>query len=135
MSLIVLDSSAAIELLESTAAGVRIAERIAETSDSLHAPHLIDLEVASALRKKVRLGAMGEGPATKLLALFQQLQIDRHDHELLMPRIWDLRDCLSCYDASYVALAEALEATLVTCDGRLSRAAPAGTARIEWIHA
>jgi predicted nucleic acid-binding protein len=120
--MIVLDASALVELLLGTAVGRAIASRIASPEVSLHAPHLADVEVTQALRRLVREGDIDADSARAALADLRALDVERHAHEPLLDRMWALRDNLTAYDAAYVALAEAMEATLVTCDGRLARA-------------
>jgi len=83
---------------------------------------LADVEVAQALRGYVREGALDAGSAAAALEDLRSLDLERHGHEPLLDRVWALRDNLTAYDAVYVALAEALECTLLTCDGRLARA-------------
>ncbi len=131
--MIVIDSSAAVELICDSATGRKVAERIAE-ADSLHAPHLIDLEVANALRKLALRSKTDASQCYARLQLFLCLQIDRHEHQVLLPRIWQLRNNLPAYDAAFVALAEVLEAPLLTCDRGLAHG-PTESARIEWIRA
>ena len=128
--MIVLDASALVELMLATPTGQLVAARIADPAVGLHTPHLADIEVAQAMRRYVREG--GIGAATALVALddYRALDLQRHAHEPLLERIWELRQNLTAYDAVYVALAEALDASLVTCDGRLSRA-PAMAGRVE----
>jgi predicted nucleic acid-binding protein len=89
----------------------------------LHAPHLIDYEFLSALRRHVATGLLCASTATEALHLFGDLQIERHSSERMRTRIWAMRHTLTAYDASYVALAEALNVPLVTRDVRLARAA------------
>ena len=108
----------------------RIASFRAE--ESLHAPHLIDLEVAQVLRRYVSRGEMYPDRARMALDLFARFPITRYSHEPLLPRIWELRSNLTAYDAAYVALAEGLGATMLTCDERLARA-PGNRATIEVI--
>jgi predicted nucleic acid-binding protein len=130
---IVLDASAAVEVLLHTAAGAPLAERLlAATSSSLHAPHLLDVEVAQVLRRFVTRGELDSGRAQQALAFLGAFPIERHTHDLLLPRIWALRANLTAYDAAYVALAELLDATLITRDARLLRA-PGHSARVEVI--
>jgi predicted nucleic acid-binding protein len=117
-----LDASALVELLLGTAVGRTVAERIASPAVSLHAPHLADVEVAQALRRLVREGELDVDGAGAALADLRALDVERHAHEPLLDRVWSLRASLTAYDAVYVALAEALDATLLTCDGRLARA-------------
>ena len=120
--MIVLDASALVELLLGTSLGRSIATRIADPEVSLHAPHLADVEVAQALRRYVREGELDSGSAALALEDLRALDVQRHSHEALLDRVWALRENLTAYDAVYVALAEALETTLLTCDGRLARA-------------
>lgn len=120
--MIVLDASAALELLLGSAVGRRVAVRIADPSESLHVPHLVDLEIAQVLRRFVLAGSVSPARATQALDDLAQLDLDRCAHGPLMPRIWALRDNLTAYDAAYVALAEALAAPLLTCDARIAGA-------------
>jgi len=87
----------------------------------LAAPELVDLEVAAVLRRLVLTGEVDQARAEQALRDWRALPIRRYRHGLLLPRVWDLRDNLTAHDASYVALAEALEVPLLTCDGRLAR--------------
>jgi len=119
---IVLDASALVELLLGTQAGRSIADRIADPALSLHVPHLADVEVAQALRRYVRDGALDAPLAATALEDLRALDLERHGHEPLLDRVWELRDNVTAYDAVYVALAEALQCPLLTCDGRLARA-------------
>ena len=91
--------------------------------EELVAPHLVDSEVLHALRRHVLLGNLTERRAEHALRMFSDLRIPRHPAAPLRRRIWELRHNLSAYDATYVALAEALRATsLLTTDERLRRA-------------
>jgi predicted nucleic acid-binding protein len=119
--MMVLDASALIELLLGSERGEAIASRIAEPSLSLHVPHLADLEVSQALRRYVREGRLDARDAGAALEDLLSLDLERHGHEQLLDRVWALRQNLTAYDAVYVALAEALDAELLTCDGRLAR--------------
>jgi predicted nucleic acid-binding protein len=87
--------------------------------EPLAAPHLIDLEISSVWRRLVAAGAMDLRRASLALVDLYELPIRRARHLHLLPRCWELRSNLSTYDAAYVALAEALEVTLVTADTRL----------------
>jgi len=91
-------------------------------NEDLAAPELIDLEVTSALRGLFRVGKVNEFRARLALADLRRLPLRRASHQGLVTRCWELRNNLTAYDASYVALAELLGATLVTTDARLSRA-------------
>ncbi|HKM91808.1 MAG TPA: type II toxin-antitoxin system VapC family toxin [Candidatus Acidoferrales bacterium] len=128
--MIVVDASAAVEWLLHSAAGDRVAERIFSRPQELHAPHLLDLEVTQALRRAVTAGTLSLSRATEGLQDYLDLPIVRHSHEPILWRIWDLRDNLVAYDAAYVALAESLGATLLTCDAKL-RDASGHSARVE----
>ncbi|HYN03757.1 MAG TPA: type II toxin-antitoxin system VapC family toxin [Vicinamibacteria bacterium] len=130
--MIVLDASALVELLLGTSLGRTIAERIANPAAGLHMPHLADVEVVQALRRYVREGELDAGSAALALDDLRALDVQRHSHEPLLDRVWALRENLTAYDAVYVALAEALETTLLTCDGRLARA-PGMARRVELV--
>ena len=130
--MIVLDASALLELLLGTDRGRTIAARIADPAVGLNAPHLADVEVAQALRRYVREGEIDPSSAAAALEDLRSLDLERHSHEPLLGRVWALRESLTAYDAVYVALAEALDSTLLTCDGRLARA-PGVSRRIELV--
>ncbi len=130
--MIVLDASALVELLLETASGHRIAALIADPAVALHVPHLADIEVTQALRRYERDGAIGEGEAEGAIGVLHTLDLQRHAHEPLLDRVWELRHNMSAYDAVYVSLAEVLDARLLTCDRRLARA-PGGRARLEFV--
>jgi predicted nucleic acid-binding protein len=119
---IVLEASAAIDWLLQTSAGQRIERRIFSHNESLHAPHLLDLEVGQVLRRLVREGAISARRADQAIEDFLDLRIARYAHFILLPRIWQLRHNLSAYDAAYVVLAEKLGARLVTRERRLASA-------------
>ncbi len=120
--MIVLDASAAVELLLNTRLGKNLAERLRSSDVSLHAPHLIDLEVAQTLRRYVADRTLPEERGRLALQHLAMLDLNRYPHDSLLRRVWGLRNNLTAYDAVYVALAEALGATLVTGDRRLARA-------------
>jgi predicted nucleic acid-binding protein len=119
---IVVDASAALELLLDTAAGRAVAERLLVPGESLHAPHLLDVEVAHAVRRYVASGEVEAEKGEQAIAELLELPAERYPHTLLLPRAWEMRRSLSAYDAMYVALAEILEAPLLTRDARLARA-------------
>jgi predicted nucleic acid-binding protein len=131
---IVLDASALVELLLGTADGEAVASRIADPGLSLHVPHLVDLEIVQALRRYVREREIDGSDAKLMLQELRALDLQRHAHEPLLDRVWALRSNLTAYDAVYVALAEALDAVLVTCDRRLAQA-PAVSRRVEHVRA
>jgi predicted nucleic acid-binding protein len=129
---IVLDASALIELLTRSERGQRVEARVLKPSESIHAPALIDLEVAQVLRRYVSSGQVPDHWARMALDVAVAFPMTRYLHEPLMKRVWELKDNVTAYDAAYVALTEALRATLVTCDARLSRI-PGSTAVIDLI--
>jgi predicted nucleic acid-binding protein len=90
--------------------------------ERLSAPELVDLEVTSVLRRQVHSGAVDPRRAALALADLAVVPLRRAPHRPLLARCWELRDNLTVYDASYVALAEELDVTLLTGDGRLARA-------------
>ncbi len=130
--MIVLDASALVELLLGTKEGRSIGARIADPAFSLHVPHLADVEIAQALRRYVRESELDAASAASALEDLHSLDLERHAHEPLLDRIWALRQNLTAYDAVYVALAEALDTTLLTCDGKLARA-PGMVGRVELV--
>lgn len=128
--MIVLDSSAAVEWFLLTPLGLRIDRRIARSGESLNCPHVFDLEVAQVLRRLAREGTIAAPLADAAIEDLLQLNINRYEHFPLLPRIWYYRHNLTAYDAAYVALAETLGATLLTCDRRLA-SAPGHAIKIE----
>lgn len=120
--MIVLDASAAVEFLLNTPLGERVGDRLSSARTSLHAPQLLDVEVLHVLRRLCLGKVVTERRASQALADLAELPVVRYSHEELIGRAWKLRATLTAYDAMYVALAEALDATVVTCDGRLGRA-------------
>ena len=128
--MIVLDASAVVDYVLWIGAAERIAERISRTGETMHAPHLLDIEVAHALRRYALRGALSPARGTEALNDVAELRLRRYPHHPLLPRIWELRENLSAFDAAYVALAEALDAPLVTSDVALTRA-PGHRARVE----
>ena len=124
--MIVLDASAAIDWLLQTTAGRLIENRIYSRGESLHAPHLLDLEVAQVLRRLVRETAVTAQRADQAIQDLLSLRVARYPHFVFLPQIWQLRNNLSAYDAAYVALTEKLGATLITRDARLASASARG---------
>ena len=118
--MIVLDASAAIEWLLQTSVGRQIENRIYARDESLHAPHLLDLEVAQVLRRLVRQNEISTHRAEQAIDDLLDLRIHRYSQTVFLPRIWRLRSNLSAYDAAYVSLAESLSATLLTRDTRIA---------------
>lgn len=120
--MIVVDSSAVVEWLLRSSKGMAIDRRLFDAGESLHAPHLLDLEVCSALRRSVFEEALRTVRAEEAILDFKALSVTRYSHRLFLSRVWQLRHAITSYDASYVALAEALDAPLVTCDRKLASA-------------
>lgn len=130
--MIVLDASVLVELVLATPTGQTVATRVGDPATALHIPHLADVEVAQALRRLTIAGFITAEEATLAVDGLQNLDLQRHSHEPLLGRVWQLRNNLSAYDAVYVALAEALETKVLTCDGRLANA-PGIARRIEFV--
>ena len=128
--MIVLDASVVVELLLRTADASRIEEQVFGGGDPLHAPHLLDVEVAHVIRRYAMAGELTESRAKESLNLLATMPLARHPHTDMLSRIWALRSNLTAYDAAYVALAEGLGARLLTRDARLARS-QAHEARIE----
>jgi len=118
----VVDASALVELLLNRPSGKRIAHRLSDPDEVLHAPHLVDLEVAQTLRRYQAAGEMSPERAREALLAFAQMPLERHPHWPFLHRIWELRRNLTAYDAAYVALSEALGVPLLTCDRALASA-------------
>jgi len=128
--MIVVDASAALELLLRPVTHERLVERLLGTGELLVAPHLLDLEVVQVLRRFAASGELSEQRAGEALEDWSMLRITRYSHETFLHRVWQLRHNLTAYDGIYVALAESLDCPLVTCDGPLA-AAPGHRATIE----
>ena len=118
----VLDASAAVEFLLLTPIGSRVQEKILANGESVHAPHLLDVEVAQVMRRLVATDVISASRAKEALDDLLDLSLIRHPHMPWLPRIWELRHNLTAYDATYVALAEALDGPLLTCDRKLAKA-------------
>jgi predicted nucleic acid-binding protein len=119
--LIVIDASAAIELILRTELGERVEIRALDPDERLYAPHLLDLEVVQVLRRLTHLKEITAARAHEALEDYCGLLVERSTHRELLRRVWELRDSMTAYDGAYVVLAEALDAPLLTCDGRLAR--------------
>ena len=129
--MLVIDASAATELLLARPSADSIAAHISERGLDLHAPHLIDVEIVSAVRSLVASGEADAGRGEDAIADLLDLPLARYPHDILLPRIWELRENFCAYDAAYLALAEGLSdegVPLLTTDGRLARAVHAHSA-------
>jgi predicted nucleic acid-binding protein len=114
---IVVDASAALSALLNDGPA-----RQTLASEQLHAPHLLDAEVANGLRRRVAGGDLPEASGRTALQVLARLAITRYPVFPLLDRIWETRRNLSAYDAACVALAETLGCALLTAGGRLGRA-------------
>ncbi|MEO3874370.1 type II toxin-antitoxin system VapC family toxin [Nonomuraea sp. B12E4] len=114
--MIVIDSSAMVEALTGREADVELIDAL---QASVHAPHLLDVEVLSTLRGLTLGGKLSATAAENARADYLGLNIARYEGKGIAERVWELRHNHTAYDASYIALAEALEAPLYTCDGKL----------------
>ncbi len=130
--MIVVDASALLEVLLNTPSGPRVARRLFAGGETLHAPHLLDVEVAQVLRCYSLAGQLDSVRGLQALQDLADFPLTRYPHDLFLPRIWELRHNITAYDAVYVALAEALAAPLLTCDAALASAA-GHYARIELV--
>jgi predicted nucleic acid-binding protein len=130
---IVVDASTLLEFLLNTDSAPRVAERVFDARETLHAPHLLDLEIAQVLRRYERAGALSAARAKHAFADLADVQITRYPHDILLPRVWSLRRNVTAYDGAYLALAEMLGATLITRDTALATI-KGHKARVEVLH-
>jgi predicted nucleic acid-binding protein len=119
--MIVLDASTVLEVLLQTAASATVLRRIAAAPADLHAPELIDVEVAQVLRRFTRARMVTPGRAALALEHLAAFPLRRHPHRPFLRRVWELRENVTAFDAIYLALAEALGAPLLTTDRKLAR--------------
>ena len=118
--MIVVDASViASALIDDSPGGERARDRL--RGERLAAPHVLDLEVVAVWRRQAAAGRWTARRVSLALADLRDLPVRRARHVELLPRCWELRDNVTTYDAAYVALAEALEVTLITADRRLAR--------------
>ena len=115
--MIVADASAAVSALFNAGPARDLLAR-----ERVHVPHLVDVEVTSALRRSVAAGRVTAEQGRATLDTWRRLGVTRHAATGLLGRVWELRENVTAYDATYVALAEALDCPVVTADGRLGRA-------------
>jgi predicted nucleic acid-binding protein len=127
--LLVVDTSAVVAALVARPPDRALVNRLRADGD-LHAPHLLDVELLHALRRLVLSGQLSEDRAADVRTDFADLTVVRYGHAPLADRTWEVRNNLTAYDATFIALAEALNVPLVTCDARLA-GAPGNSAVVE----
>lgn len=120
--MIVIDASALLEVLLRTPTAADLTERLLARQETLHAPHLIDVEVAQTLRRFVIAGKISPQRGREAIGDLNDFPMSRYPHDVLLTRIWELRDNFAAYDAAYIALSEALDAPLITHDQKLANA-------------
>jgi predicted nucleic acid-binding protein len=128
--MLVLDASATAELLLGRPPAAAVAAQLAAHAFDLHAPHLLDVEVLSAVRRLVVSGHASVQRGEEAIDDLFALPLERYPHDVLLRRVWEHRDNFSAYDATYLALAEALAPDappILTADARFARAARAHT--------
>ena len=130
--MIVVDASVLIDVVLHIGAADAVKARLLLSSEPVHVPHLIDLEVMQVLRRRTAGGLLAASRGRMAVDYLLNLPLFRHPHDFLLPRVWELRDNISAYDAVYVALAEWLGALLLTRDRRLANA-PGHVARIDLV--
>ena len=108
--MVVVDSSVIVEWLLGLPLADAVAQRL-ETADSIHAPALLDVEVAQVVRRYAAIGEINDRVAARAIGTLSDFDAQRHTHDLLLPLIWKLRHNLTAYDAAFVALAAVLDAT------------------------
>jgi predicted nucleic acid-binding protein len=120
--MIVVDASALLEVILRTRAAPDVERRLFASGQTLHAPHLLDVEVAQVIRRYAASGDIDGDRGRAALSDLLDFPVRRYPHDVLLPRVWELRNNLTAYDAVYVALAEALDVPLLTRDRRLTSA-------------
>jgi predicted nucleic acid-binding protein len=118
--MIVLDASCLLELLLQRPGSKRLATRLVDRREELCAPSLIDVEVCHVVRRYALQGELSAQRGRETIEELAEFPLERYPHTLLLSRMWQLRSNLTAYDAAYVALAEALDAPLLTCDSKLA---------------
>jgi len=119
--LIVLDASAVVEILNRGALVEGLMAKTTGSGEALITPHLLDLEVANAIRGLTAARHLDSARAEVLLSELAAFPAERRAHTPLLERIWELRHNFTAYDAAYIALAEAEGAVLYTCDSKLCK--------------
>jgi predicted nucleic acid-binding protein len=118
---IVLDASVVVELLTNGPLADSVRRKLVLVNESLVVPHLLDIEVASALRRFAGTTRIDSHQSDRYLAGLASLPAERYAHTPLLGRVWELRHNFTAYDAAYIALAEATNSVLYTCDAKLSK--------------
>lgn len=118
--MIVVDASVVVEVLLRTRASAAVEARLFAPGESLHAPHLLDVEVAQVVRRYWLAKELDEERGREALADLARFPVERYAHGPLLDRVWQLRRNVTAYDGAYLSLAEALDAPLVTRDRRLA---------------
>ena len=119
--MIVVDASALVEWVLRSPAGLATRRYLAENHGRTHAPSFVTVEASQALRRLEALGHLTPARAEMSFDAIRDLRVSPHEPASLLMRAWALRHSMSSYDAVYVALAESLQAPLLTCDARLAR--------------
>ena len=119
--MIVLDASIVVELLTRGTSVDSLRSDLASLEESFIAPHLLDIEVISAVRKLALLRRVDAHQSEQIISALAELPVDRYPYTFLLPRIWELRHNFTAYDAAYVALAEVCDAILYTADDKLTK--------------
>jgi predicted nucleic acid-binding protein len=119
--LIVLDASIVVELIRNGPLVATISRRLAQSDESFIAPHLLDVELMSAVRRLSTTARLDSHRINQVIQQLLALPIERYPHLLLLDRMWELRHNFTCYDAAYIALAEATNSTLYTLDAKLCK--------------
>jgi predicted nucleic acid-binding protein len=118
---IVLDASAAIELLIEGSLAGSIRQDLLSRNDTIIVPHLLDIEVLSGLRRLASSRRLDGQRMGYLLSELADLPAMRCPHTPLLQRVWELRHNFTAYDAVYIAMAEATDSVLYTCDQKLCK--------------
>ena len=119
--MITLDASAAVEMLRGGSLADLLWTELLASGEPLIVPHLLDIEATSALRRLASEERIDSHRAQQFIEALERLPAKRYEHTALLSRIWELRHNFTCYDATYIALAEATGAVLYTCDRKLGK--------------
>ncbi|MEX1294808.1 MAG: type II toxin-antitoxin system VapC family toxin [Candidatus Limnocylindrales bacterium] len=118
--MLIVDASCVYEVVGDAARAEDVRRRLRDARD-VAAPHVVDAEVLGVIRRDLMLGRLDQTAARQAVEDLRDLPVQRYSHRLLLSRAWELRDRVRSWDALYVALAEAMDATLITLDQRLAR--------------